>query len=128
MSRFNRKFKLWEYWVTHSQLLLRSPGDLREPADSQGRLNIDIEFVDVDYVELPTLMWEMEILKPSPEDCQKASAAVSREVSAEHIFVIVSQGRRYMIVAGAMQISQNDLELMKTNFDRPPYRRSVSVE
>jgi hypothetical protein len=118
MFRSARKFQLWEYWVSHSQLVLRSVGDLRcTPGTSEAR-NIDLSFVNVDYIELPTLMRDLEITDATMEECQRVGAVVEREVSPEEVFVIVSSGRRHLLVAGRLDVSENDMALNKTTVDR----------
>ena len=34
MRRFERTFKLWDYYITHSQLLIRSHRTVKEPLSS----------------------------------------------------------------------------------------------
>lgn len=88
--------------VSHSQLLLRSPGDLREPPGSAGARNIDLVFVAVSYVELPTLLPERELADSTAGDIRKAA----------------TQSRRHLIVAGAMTVVNNDLGLMQSSLHR----------
>jgi hypothetical protein len=45
-----RKFRIWGYSVSHSFLLLRSSYN---PDEERRGFNIDIEFVDVDYLDVP---------------------------------------------------------------------------
>ena len=78
-------------------------------------------FVDVDYVELPTLMWELELAAPTADDLRKAEQAMGEAVPAERVFVIATQARRHLIVAGGMWVLENDLGLMETSLDRGPY-------
>jgi len=118
MQRFDRRFRIWEYWVSHSQLLLRSPGDLRCPADSSRSRNVDVIFVSVSYIELPAIMWDLELTDPTMADLQKAEQVLGEPVQPEHVFVIVANGRRYLVVAGGMQILENNLELMQSSLER----------
>src|SRR5258708_7111455 len=94
MQRFERKFQMWEYWVSRSQLLLRSRN-----ASSQPR-TIDLVFVSVDYIELPTLMSELEIVEASAEECTKAEHVLGRRVPTEQVFAFKTKDRRYLVVAG----------------------------
>jgi len=53
-----RSFRLWEFNVNHNQLLLRSPKKKSQPK------NVDIAFVGVGYVELPTKLDGITICQP----------------------------------------------------------------
>jgi hypothetical protein len=124
MAQFNRTFKMWDYWVSHSQLLLRSPGDLREPKGSSESRNIDIIFLDVDYIELPAIMCGLELASDATaEELSNVKEIIGDIVSPERMFVLISKGRRHLVVAGGMWVRENDLELMETSLDRGPYGR-----
>lgn len=111
MRRFERMFKLWDYHITHSRLLIRSHKTISHPK------NIDIMFFDVDYVELPTILPHLEIVEASAEERSRAEQVMARPVAAERVFVIASQARRYLIVAGGMRISENELELLASSLE-----------
>jgi hypothetical protein len=124
MTQFNRTFKIWDYWVSHSQLLLRSHGDRREAKGSSESRNIDIMFVDVDYIELPALMYGLEITSnATTEELSNVQQIIGDTVSPDRMFVLISKGRRHIVVAGGMWVRENDLELMETSLDRGPYGR-----
>jgi hypothetical protein len=118
MQRFERKFKMWEYWISHSQLVLRSTGGVQFPPGSPRSRNIDLTFVAVDYVELPTTIDELEFVDASADECQRVEKILGREVAHDHIFVIATNGRRHLIVAGNMTVSENDLALNQTCVQR----------
>lgn len=119
VPHFARQFKIWEYWVSHSRLLLRSPGDLRHPAGSSESRNIDISFVGVLYIDLPAVIQNLEIVEAIEEDRQRAERALGGPLPYGHLFVIVTGDRRYMVVALNMFVSENDLPLMQTAVERP---------
>ena len=112
MPRFERSFKLWDYYVSHSQLLLRSHKTVTHSK------NIDIVFGDVDYVELPTILPGLEIVEASAEEQSRAEQVMGGPVAAERIFVIASQGRRYLVLAGGMRVSENELALFESSLQR----------
>jgi len=82
MQRFDRKFKMWDFHITHSQLLLRSHSTVTHPK------NIDIIFGDVDYVELPTILFGLDLVEAGPEDYRKAEQVMDGPVAAERVFAI----------------------------------------
>jgi hypothetical protein len=53
-----RKFRMWAYSVSHSFLLLRSSYN---PEEERRGFNIDIEFVDVDYLDLPATLQSISV-------------------------------------------------------------------
>jgi len=58
-------FRLWEFKVSHNQLLLRS-----SKKKFQSR-NIDIAFVGVGYVEIPTKLDGITICQPSANEIDR---------------------------------------------------------
>jgi hypothetical protein len=119
MTQFDRKFKIWDYWISHSQLLLRSPDDLRQPKGTSESRNIDIIFVAVDYIELPTTMSELRVtIDATTGELRNVEHAIGRAVVPDHAFVLTANGRRHIVVAGAMEVRENDLELMQSSLDR----------
>lgn len=54
----DRVFQLWDYTVGHAQLLLRSPATTDEP------FNIDIVFLGVETLDIPTRMEGLSMEKP----------------------------------------------------------------
>jgi hypothetical protein len=111
MQKFERSFQVWEYWVTHAQLLVRSPGDIYYPR------NIDIVFRGVWYMELPTIMPDLELVAPLPEEQRRATEIVGRPIPIEEVFVLVSGGCRYLVVALGMRVEENDMPFMKSSLE-----------
>ncbi|HEY0483981.1 MAG TPA: hypothetical protein VGD37_40960 [Kofleriaceae bacterium] len=93
MRRFERTFKIWDFYITHSQLLLRSHKTVTHPK------NIDIIFGDVDYVELPATLFGLDLVDAGPEDYRKAEQVMDGPVAAERVFAIETKGRRYLVIA-----------------------------
>ena|SRR5579859_5840830 len=117
--KFNREFKIWDYWVSHSQLLLRSPGDLRYPVGSSESRNIDIRFSGVGYIDLPAVMHDLEIVDSILNDQSMAEARLGRTLMGEQVFVLISSGRRHLVVATVMVPPyENDHELMISTLER----------
>ena len=112
MPRFERTFKLWDYYITRSQLLMRSHKTVAHPT------NIDIIFGDVEYVELPTNLRGLAIVAPQPAEVWRAEQVMNGPVPGERIFVIETKGRRYMVVASVMTISENELMLHESSLHK----------
>src|ERR1044071_2056628 len=114
MTRFERTFKMWDFYITHSQLLLRSHKTVTHAK------NIDIIFGDVDYVELPTILFGLEVVTAGPEDYRKAEQVMDGPVAPERVFAIKSKGRRYLVVAGGMVIQENELMFRESSLEKGP--------
>jgi hypothetical protein len=114
MQRFDRTFKMWDFYITHSQLLLRSHRTVSHPK------NIDIIFGDVDYVELPTTLFGLDMVAAGPEDHRKAEKVMDGPVAGDRVFAIETQGRRYLVIAGGMVIQENELMMRESSLEKGP--------
>ncbi len=112
MLHFERRFRLWDYRVSHDQLLIRSS------KNGTNSKNVDVSFVGVEYVEMPTHMQELTISAPTPEDHRRAMDILAKPVPAEYVFVVVNNKRRYVLVAAAMFVQENELEFMESSLER----------
>jgi hypothetical protein len=111
MDLRNRRFRIWEYRVSHDQLLVRSPRAERHPR------NVDVIFVGVEYLELATMFEGLEIAEPTDADLAHVRAAYKAEVRPDYVRVLVSQGRRYLVVAAGMKIEENELDLFESSLE-----------
>lgn len=105
-----RKFKLWFYQVSHSEAIIRSPKiDLGKTYDT----NIDIYVGAIDYIEIPTIMTELCISNATMEDVTYLTEKLGKNISTEKIIVLISEGRKYYIVASIIKILENDLDFVE---------------
>lgn len=105
---YNRLFKLWYYTVSHRQALLRSIGyDNNE--------NIDVYFGDVSYIEIPTVINGIEIVKPTLEDEAYIMGKIGEIKKV--ITVLKVDNKRYYIVSSTVKIMQNNLSIFDLPFD-----------
>ncbi len=103
----NRKFKLWFYQVSHSEAIIRSPKtDLNKIYDT----NIDIYLGDISYIEMPCLLQELQINDATEEDCIYLSRKLEKDIPMKKIIVLVSEGKKYYVVASIIKIMENDLD------------------
>ncbi len=105
----DRRFQLWEYRVSHGSLLLRSP---RGPEISH---NVDIVFVGVEFLCAPRLFRGLEFAQGTEEDVGRAAALVA-EVKAERVFVLLSEGRRHLVVAAGFKVDENQQDIFDSPF------------
>jgi hypothetical protein len=112
MQKLNRMFRVWDFRVSHDQLLIRSAKSASSPK------NLDVAFVGVEYMELPTKIRDMEIADATEADVGRAQQALTRPVNRDELHVLSSGGRRYVVVAAAMKVSENELDFMESSLEK----------
>ncbi len=110
-SFVGRSFQFWQYHVSHGELLVRSPRDDAHPR------NIDLMFVGVEYVDLPRHLPGLEIDDPEDIDMARAQARLGKHVELRTVTILKSHERRYMVIAAAMQIVENDMDIFDSPFE-----------
>jgi len=108
---FERTFRLWEFNVSHNQLLLRSPKKKLQPR------NIDIAFVGVGYVDIPTRLDGITLCQPNDDEIERICERLGKKVARDQIHVLSSSGKRYLVVATAKQIGDNDLDIFESSLE-----------
>lgn len=104
-----RSFRLWAYTVSHSSLILRSELKAKDQEGFSDELsfNIDIEFWDVTYLNIPCELSGLEIkevhYKTFPFPINPEILEFDRKV-----FEIKSDSRKYYIIAYGILIGQNN--------------------
>jgi len=112
MQELNRNFRFWDFRVSHDQLLLRSAKNATTPR------NVDVAFVGVEYVELPTKIRDLCLCDATAEDYAKAQDRLGRTVPNSQVYVVETEGRRYLVVAAAVKVFENDLEIFESSLER----------
>jgi hypothetical protein len=105
----DRRFQLWEYRVSHGALLIRSP---RGPGIET---NIDLAFSGVEYVACPRMLRGVELATVIPEDLVRMAEGFGPVFAPDQVFVLLSAGRRHVIIAASCHISENSDDI----FDSP---------
>lgn len=105
-------FQLWEYRVSHGQMLVRSP---KSPTQ---QTNVDIAFVGVEYVDLPRYLPELEIAEPTEGDIAFAKDRLGKPAEAKSITVLKVKGKRYVVVAAALKVTESDMDIFESPFPR----------
>jgi hypothetical protein len=108
---YERIFRFWEYNVSHNQLLLRSPKKKSQPK------NVDIAFVGVGYVEIPTKLDGITICQPTHYEIERIYERLGKKVTPNEIHVLSSGGKRYLVVAVAKKIWDNNLDIFESSLE-----------
>lgn len=103
-------FQFWEYRVSHGQLLVRSP---KSPTQAS---NVDIAFAGVEYVDLPRYLRELEIDEPEEADIAFAEHRLGRPIEAKAVFVLKVEGKRHIVVAAAVRVTESDMDIFESPF------------
>jgi hypothetical protein len=105
----DRRFKVWEFRVSHGSLLIRSPkgGELAR--------NVDIVFVGVDYLALPRVLDGVTVEHGRPTDSALLVGAPAGD-QHQRVFVLSSGGHRHVVVAVACRVSETDVDIFDSPF------------
>ena len=94
-----RRFRVCDYLLSHSQLLLRSP------KTEENHFNIDLIFEDVNSMNLPITLYGLEV----------TNKGKSSENEIYNTYSLNSGGELFQIQAGFVLICENELELQETS-------------
>lgn len=105
----NRVFKIWSYTVSHNSLILRSPQKFTDMEDYSVSMsyNIDIEFSDVNYIDIPTDLYNLTIKEIKKNADIPTNLLHFKTELKLKIFKILSLGKEYYIVAENYIIGKN---------------------
>jgi hypothetical protein len=102
-ARFERRFSVYLYWVSHGVLLLRSG-----KSDKDGT-RIDILFQDVVWMALPAWWDTLEISLSSIEAIPfSLPATLKKEVPYRSVFRVATDGVDHFVVAGSAFMAEDD--------------------
>ncbi len=113
-----RKFKLWYYSVSFGRLVLRSEKNIND--NSVENTTIDIIATNTIYVELPSIMYNVEIHEPNKEELEYLQSKICKDLSIYNplkILVFNSEGKKYYLVASIIDIKESYLEFYEMPFD-----------
>ena len=108
----DRQFRLWEFRVSHSQLLVRSP---RSP-DLEASENIDLIFLGVDYLCLPDHMAGVHVSVGSPTALAEVAERLARPISrGSNLYEVMSQGKQHLVVAAQLGVAHTTCDIMESS-------------
>ncbi len=107
MNFGDRKFKLWFYQVSHCEAIIRSP---KTDLDKKYETNIDLYLGDIMYMEVPWILYGLQIGEATEEDAAYLTQRLGKEIPLKKIIVLLSEGRRFYVVASIIKVLENDLD------------------
>jgi hypothetical protein len=114
-----RRFQLWEYHVSHSMLFSHSMLLIRCPKFEPTQSNVDVKFWSVEYIDLPSVLLDLEIDEPTQEDISFVNSRLGKTVKEDNIIVLKSGDRRHVVVAGRVEISESSMDFFESPFVLP---------
>lgn len=123
-QKSDRTFKVWEYQVSHGQLLIRSPKAPATDASPEFFTNLDLVCLDVDYMALPYVFHGLELLEPTPDEIRNLEDLLGKSIPVDDVRVLASGGKRFPVVAASVSLSENDWDIFDSPFEfRSQFRK-----
>lgn len=113
----DRDFQVWEYQIGHGQLLIRSPKSPATASSPERRTNIDLVFLGVEYMRLPSELRGLTLAPATAEELQLLEAALGRAPEPDWVRMLVSGGKRFTVVAARVISSENDWDIFDSPFE-----------
>jgi hypothetical protein len=107
----DRSFQVWCYSVSHGQLLIRSPKSRHDPE------NIDVAFFGVTMMLLPGGFFGLTVEDALPKEIEDVREKIRDPSSVQRVYALVSEGRRHLVAAADVRVSQNTLDFRETDLD-----------
>jgi hypothetical protein len=105
----DRHFQMWDYTVSHQQLLVRSP------ADSEIVDNIDLVFWGVRFIGIPTSLAGAAIWEASPPELAHLAAGAAGKFALRGAFCVLSGDNTYFIAASGLVVHRNQLDIFDSS-------------
>jgi hypothetical protein len=112
-----RVFQVWEYQVSHGQLLVRSPKTPATSSSPERSTNVDISLFGVEYLALPRTMRGLEIVLAEPSELSTLSNILGRTLDLETVKVFHSGPHRFFVVAARIVVNENDWDIFDSPFE-----------
>ena len=119
----DRRFQLWQYQVSLGQMLIRSPKSPAFGDEPERVTNVDLVGAGVEYLAVPRAFRGLAFAGPTPEETAHITGILGTGFRREDLHMLVSEGRRFPIVAAAFKIVENDWDLFETPLQMNPQFR-----
>lgn len=113
--RYLRCFRTWEFFVSHSQLLIRSP----KRSDSD--VNVDIVFRGVEYMSIPGSFGtgaELTLVEGDESDLAHFAEVITVTYPERKVYWLVSDQHRYAVIAAWCRVYETSYELLESGLER----------
>ncbi len=117
LPTLGRDFLVWEYQVSHSQLLLRSPKAPATDACPAFSTNLDIVFLGVDYMAVPRSLKRLALDRVTAIELEAIEATLGASTAPHRVTILVSGSGRFPVVAASVAVSENDWDIFDSPFE-----------
>lgn len=106
-----RNFRIWDYNISHKQMLMRSP---MAPGVAE---NIDIFLWGVEYLDLPTGLDGLSIASATAEEATQIAQLLPSRIRLPRVFCFESNGHRFLVAAWGFKVLQNQLDIFQSSLE-----------
>ncbi|AKU94336.1 hypothetical protein AKJ09_01000 [Labilithrix luteola] len=112
----DRDFQVWEYQISHGQLLIRSPKAPATGTSPERRTNVDLIFLGVEYMSLPRVFRGLTLGQATAEELRLLEATLGNAPAPDDVRMLVSGGKRFAVVAASVDVLENDWDIFDSPF------------
>lgn len=116
-QKSDRTFQVWEYQISHGQLLIRSPKAPAAESSPELLTNIDLVCLGVEYMALPRSLRGLELSAPTPDEIRSLEALLGKTIKVDNVKIVASEGKRFPIVASTFSMWENDWDIFESPFE-----------
>lgn len=113
-QKSDRVFQVWEYLVSHGQLLIRSPKAPATGNSPELSTNIDLVCLGVEYMALPRRLSGLEIAPPTSDELRALDVVLGTAVDRKNVRILASEGKRFPVVAASCSFFENDWDIFES--------------
>lgn len=121
----HREFQLWENRANLGQVLLRSPLNPENPANTTTDTNLDLILLGAAYLEIPTRLRGIAFDQPTTKEAARLRRAIGSTDKPVEVLILVSQGNRYAVAADVFLVDENAMDVNESPFG-PRWARDPS--
>jgi hypothetical protein len=107
-----REFELWEYYVSHGSLLIRSP------AGPGFETSIDIICVGVEYLAAPRHLGEITVSEASEAEIGRLEEILGKKLPPSRVWALQGSRQRSLVVAAALKVQEHRGDIFDSPFSR----------
>lgn len=109
----DRSFQIWDYNVSHRQLLLRSP------QTPEIFTNIDVAFWGVTFIDISSSLDGLSLSRAADDDFGNSRRWPARPAGGVDVYRLVSGGVDYRVAASGFRVLENRLDIFESSLMYP---------
>lgn len=117
LTMSDRTFKVWEYQISHGQLLIRSPKAPATDGFPELLTNLDLVCLGVEYMAVPRVLRGLELRSATADEIRGLESLLGNSIELSAVRILVCGGKRFPIVASSFAFSENDWDIFESPFE-----------